>query len=68
MMIRTDERVVQEDVMLMEEEAPEFDSHFRGLDCLIELRSVDPFTGIQFRDCLIDYTRCPNHRCIKKLL
>lgn len=41
---------------------------FKGLDCLIELKSEDFLTGIQFRDCLIDYTRCPNSSCIKKLV
>ncbi|MCR9143288.1 MAG: hypothetical protein NXI24_13620 [bacterium] len=39
-----------------------------GLECLVELRASDPATGIQFRECLIDYTRCPNQSCIKKLL
>ncbi len=43
--------------------APGFD-----LDCLIEYRGEDLSTGVQFRDCLIDYTRCPNALCIKKLL
>lgn len=38
------------------------------LECLIEVRPEDGPTGIQFRDCLIDYTRCPNNRCIKKLV
>ena len=38
------------------------------LDCLIEVRPEDSATGIQFRDCLIDYTRCPNHNCVKKLV
>lgn len=39
-----------------------------GLDCLIEYREEDPITGIQYRDCVIDHTRCPNQRCIKKLI
>ncbi len=39
-----------------------------GLDCLVELRPDDALTGIQFRECLIDYSRCPNQNCIKKLL
>lgn len=39
-----------------------------GLDCLVELRPDDALTGIQFRECLIDYTSCPNRNCIKKLL
>jgi len=37
------------------------------LDCLIELRPRDERTGIEFRDCIIDYTQCPNKHCIKKL-
>ena len=41
---------------------------FSGLECLVELRAEDAATGIQFRECLIDYTRCPNAQCIKKLL
>ncbi|MEQ9365085.1 MAG: hypothetical protein RIF32_12615 [Leptospirales bacterium] len=41
---------------------------FSGLECLVELRADDAATGIQFRECLIDYTRCPNQSCIKKLL
>lgn len=43
-------------------------SPFAGLECLVELRADDAATGIQFRECLIDYTRCPNQSCIKKLL
>lgn len=41
---------------------------FGELDCLVELRPEDSATGVQFRECLIDYTVCPNQRCIKKLL
>lgn len=41
---------------------------FSLLDCLVELRRDDSHTGIQYRDCLIDYTSCPNQRCIKKLV
>lgn len=41
---------------------------FAGLECLVELRADDAATGIQFRECLIDYTRCPNKQCIKKLM
>ena len=37
------------------------------LDCYREFRSDDILTGIQFRDCRIDYTKCPNQLCIKKL-
>lgn len=42
--------------------------NFAGLECLVELRTEDAATGIQFRECLIDYTRCPNQSCIKKLV
>lgn len=38
------------------------------LECLVELRADDSRTGVQYRDCQIDYTACPNHRCIKKLV
>ncbi len=41
---------------------------FEDLECLVELRSSDKATGVQYRDCLIDYTTCPNRNCIKKLL
>ena len=41
---------------------------FASLECLAELRADDAATGIQFRECLIDYTRCPNKNCIKKLM
>ena len=44
-------------------DAPEYE-----LDCLIEIRPEDVATGVQFRDCLIDYTRCPNRNCVKKLV
>jgi hypothetical protein len=40
---------------------------FSPLSCYIEYKKEDPSTGVQFRDCVIDYTRCPNQRCIKKL-
>ena len=40
---------------------------FEGLPCILQLREDEVETGIQFRDCAIDYTRCPNHNCIRKL-
>ena len=40
---------------------------FEGLPCILQLREDEVETGIQFRDCTIDYTRCPNHNCIRKL-
>ncbi|TGK09979.1 hypothetical protein EHO60_11505 [Leptospira fletcheri] len=44
----------------------EFD--FSPYACFIEYKSKDERTGIEYRDCVIDYTRCPNNRCIKKLM
>ncbi|MGJ4789669.1 hypothetical protein CH352_10275 [Leptospira hartskeerlii] len=44
----------------------EFD--FSPYSCFIEYKAKDVQTGIEYRDCVIDYTRCPNSRCIKKLL
>ncbi len=41
---------------------------FEGLECLKKIREDDTPTQIQFRDCLIDYTFCPNEKCIKKLV
>lgn len=38
------------------------------LDCLVEYQETDASTGIEFRDCVIDHTACPNQRCIKKLM
>jgi hypothetical protein len=38
------------------------------LDCLVEYQDVDAATGIEFRDCVIDHTSCPNQKCIKKLM
>lgn len=51
----------------IESELPEV-SAVPVLECLIELRRMDRASGVEFRDCLIDYTRCPNNQCIKKLL
>lgn len=48
-----------------EEDARDFAG---DLACLIELRGEDALSGVQFRDCIIDYTRCPNARCVKKLV
>lgn len=38
------------------------------LHCLVEYRDPDPKTGVEFRNCRIDYILCPNQKCIKKLL
>lgn len=38
------------------------------LDCLAELRAPDLVTGVQFRECRVDYTQCPNDRCVKRLV
>lgn len=38
------------------------------LDCLVEYREADAATGIEYRDCVIDHTACPNRNCIKKLV
>ncbi|MCC5813171.1 MAG: hypothetical protein JJT78_00315 [Leptospira sp.] len=40
---------------------------FEPYSCYIEYKAVDVLSGVQFRDCVVDYTRCPNKRCIKKL-
>lgn len=42
--------------------------NFTPYSCFIEYKSLDPNTGIEYRDCIVDYTRCPNQRCIKKLV
>lgn len=57
-----------EAVLTRPEEKRRMGGLFNGLDCLVELRSDDKKTGIQFRECLIDYTACQNTRCIKKLV
>ncbi len=36
--------------------------------CSSILRETDEATGIQFLNCEIDYTRCTNTRCIRKLV
>ena len=58
---------------LLKENATEGGLHhreeqFAPLDCLVEYRSAAEAGGIQYRDCKIDYTACPNQNCIKKLL
>lgn len=40
---------------------------FEPYSCYIEYKSTDKLSGVQFRDCVVDYTRCPNKKCIKKL-
>ncbi|MBX7057822.1 MAG: hypothetical protein K1X75_07125 [Leptospirales bacterium] len=44
------------------------DVTFDALECLTELRSEDALTGVQYRACRIEYHRCPNERCVKRLL
>ncbi|GBF49579.1 hypothetical protein LPTSP4_10940 [Leptospira ryugenii] len=41
---------------------------FQPYSCFIEYKSKDEKTGIEYRDCTVDYTRCPNRNCIKKLV
>ena len=36
--------------------------------CFIEYKFKDQQSSIEYRDCIIDYTRCPNQNCIKKLV
>lgn len=40
---------------------------FSPYSCYIEYKASDKDTRIEFRDCVIDYSRCKNSRCIKKL-
>lgn len=40
---------------------------FSPYSCYIEYKPTDKDTRIEFRDCVIDYSRCKNSRCIKKL-
>ncbi|MDZ4725797.1 MAG: hypothetical protein SH817_06555 [Leptospira sp.] len=42
--------------------------NFQPYSCFIEYKSRDQKTGIEYRDCIVDYTRCPNQNCIKKLV
>ncbi|WCL48288.1 hypothetical protein [Leptospira sp. GIMC2001] len=44
-----------------------YNFNFYPYACYIEYRAKDPKTGVEFRDCVVDYTRCPNQKCIKKL-
>ncbi|AIT10750.1 MULTISPECIES: hypothetical protein [Leptospira] len=41
---------------------------FSPYSCFIEYKPADSITGVQYRDCVIDYTRCSNQKCIKKLI
>lgn len=40
---------------------------FEPYSCYIEYKAQETRTGIEYRDCVVDYTRCLNKRCIKKL-
>ncbi|XDD47729.1 hypothetical protein AB3N60_06525 [Leptospira sp. WS39.C2] len=42
--------------------------NFQPYSCFIEYKSKDTNTGIEYRDCTVDYSRCPHSRCIKKLV
>jgi hypothetical protein len=42
--------------------------NFQPYSCFIEYKTKNEKTGIEFRDCVVDYTRCPNQNCIKKLV
>ncbi|MCZ8341826.1 MAG: hypothetical protein O9301_02240 [Leptospira sp.] len=42
--------------------------NFQPYSCFIEYKSKDKETGIEYRDCVVDYSRCPNQNCIKKLV
>ncbi len=61
--------ITVEQIELAAEELPAVSSTgmFDGYDCLVELKSPDMRTGIQYRECLIEYTSCSNQHCIKKL-
>ena len=41
---------------------------FYPYHCFIEYKFKDQNSGIEYRDCIIDYTRCTNQNCIKKLV
>ncbi|MCE9500300.1 MAG: hypothetical protein K8R21_07365 [Leptospira sp.] len=41
---------------------------FAPYSCFIEFKPKDKKTKIEYRDCIIDYTRCTNQNCIKKLV
>ena len=41
---------------------------FSPYHCFIEYKFSDSESKIEYRDCIIDYTRCPNVNCIKKLV
>ena len=40
---------------------------FGALECQHSLRAPDQRSDILFRDCSIDYVRCPQRNCIKNL-
>ncbi|TGN20123.1 hypothetical protein [Leptospira idonii] len=42
--------------------------NFQPYSCFIEYKSREEKTGIEYRDCVVDYSRCPNQNCIKKLV
>ncbi|BDA78350.1 MULTISPECIES: hypothetical protein [Leptospira] len=42
--------------------------NFQPYSCFIEYKSKEEKTGIEYRDCIVDYSRCPNQNCIKKLV
>ena len=41
---------------------------FLPYHCFIEYKKKDEATGIEYRDCTVDYSRCSNKNCIKKLV
>ncbi|MCW7464174.1 hypothetical protein [Leptospira levettii] len=42
--------------------------NFQPYSCFIEYKTKDANTGIEYRDCTVDYSRCLHSRCIKKLV
>ncbi|TGL58247.1 hypothetical protein EHQ58_12815 [Leptospira ognonensis] len=42
--------------------------NYEPYSCFIEYKVKDRKTGVEYRDCIVDYTRCQNHNCIKKLV
>ena len=61
---RSKNRTILSEPVLLQEKYEDFGT----LECYIRWKPDDAMTGVQFRDCLIDYTCCPNHKCIKKLV
>ena len=41
---------------------------FLPYHCFIEYKKKDEVTGIEYRDCTVDHSRCSNQNCIKKLV